>query len=337
MRARRHPGMEVRDLFFGLLLATLFVLAALIVKPFVSYVLAAVLLAFVLRPAHLRLAPAVGERPSGALLVVLAVLVTIVPATAISAVVVSDAAEASDDIRQRPVLNAIERALNSAGLEVSLPSEVQAAPQQLLRVFVGEAPDLIGATVQFLIGLSLVAFLLYYMLVDGERFVAWVREITPLPAEMQDRLYAEANAITWAVLKGHLFTGVAQGILGGLGLLVAGVPNALFWTVVMILASFVPIVGVTVVWAPAGLYLLLTGDVAGGAFLLVYGATVVSWVDNYLRAFVVDRGSDLHPGVIIVGVLGGIYFMGALGLFIGPIVLAIFKATLTVFDDYYGA
>lgn len=336
MGNRRRGGVIVRDLFFALLLATLFVLAALIVRPFLSYVLAAILLAFVLHPAHRRLEPRVGERPSGALLVVFAILVTVVPATAISAVVVSDAAEASDDIQQRPLLNAIERALNSAGLDVSLPSEVRAAPQQLLRVFVGEAPDLIGATVQFTIGLSLVAFLLYYMLVDGERFVAWIRDITPLPPEMQDHLYAETNAITWAVLKGHLFTGIAQGVLGGLGLLVAGVPNPLFWTVVMILASFVPIVGVTVVWAPAGIYLLLTGQVTGGIFLLAYGATVVSWIDNYLRAFVVDRGSDLHPGVVIVGVLGGIYFMGALGLFIGPIVLAIFKATLTVFDDYYG-
>lgn len=329
--------MDIRDLFFGLLLATLFVLTALIVEPFVSYVLAAVLLAFVLRPAHRRLAPSVGERPSAFLLVILAILAAVVPATAVTSVVVSDAADASDDIKQRPILNAIEGALNRAGLNVSLPAEVNALPRQLFRVFVGEAPDLIGATVQFLIGLSLVAFLVYYMLLDGPRFVEWLREITPLPAEMQDHLYDEANTITWAVLKGHIFTGVAQGVLGGLGLVVAGVPNPLFWTVVMILASFVPIVGVTIVWVPAGLYLLATNHVLAGVLLLVYGATVVSWVDNYLRAFVVDRGSDLHPAVIIVGVLGGIYFMGALGLFIGPIILAVFKATLTVFDEFYDA
>lgn len=327
--------MNVRDAFFAVLLASLAVLAWFVVRPFVSYVLAAGLLAFVLFPAQKRLGPRIGERVAAFALVVVAVAATTVPFALLSAYLLPDAAETTEQVARRPILNRVETVFGRIGVEVEL-GDVEAVSRQLLDLFVGNLSELLGTTVRIIIGLSVLVFVLYYLLVDGPALIRWIRDLTPLSADVQDQLYGETYRVTWAVLKGHVFVGLAQGVLGGVGLFVAGVPDALFWTLVMVLFSFVPVMGVGLVWVPAGLYLLFVGRIPAGVFLLVYGATVVSWVDNYLRAYLVDMESGLHPAVVLVGVVGGVYFMGALGLFLGPVILAVFKATVVVVDDYYG-
>lgn len=327
--------MNIRDAFFAVLLASLAALAWFVVRPFVSYVLAAGLLAFVLFPAQKRLGPRIGERFAAFALVAVAVAATIVPFALLSAYFLPDAAETTEEVTRRPILNRVEAAFGRFGVDVEL-GDVDAISRQLLDLFVGNLSELLGTTVRVIIGLSVLVFVLYYLLVDGPTLIRWIRDLTPLSSDVQDELYGETYRVTWAVLKGHIFVGLAQGVLGGIGLFVTGVPDAFFWTVVMVLFSFVPVMGVGLVWVPAGLYLLFVGRIPAGVFLLVYGATVVSWVDNYLRAYLVDMESGLHPAVVLVGVLGGVYFMGALGLFLGPVILGVFKATVVVVDDYYG-
>ncbi|WP_158057257.1 AI-2E family transporter [Halorussus halophilus] len=326
--------MDVRDVFFALLLGALFVLAVLVVRPFLAYILAAGLLAFVLHPAQRRLSPRIGTRPAALALVVLAVLMTTVPIVLLSVSVLPEAAKTAEEVAHRPVLDRAERVLQSVGVPVEF-GDADAVSRQLVDLLVGNVSELLTTTVKLVLGLSLLVFVLYYLLVDGQSLIRWVRDVTPLDAEIQEELYTETNQVTWAVLKGHVFVGVVQGVLGGVGFFLVGLPNVLFWTMVMVLFAFVPVVGVGAVWVPGGLYLVATGQVVPGVALLVYGATVVSWVDNYLRAYAVDFQAGLHPAVVLVGVVGGIYFMGALGLFLGPVLLAVFKATVTVVDDYY--
>lgn len=315
----------------------LLVLAVLTLSAFTSYIVAAALLAFLLYPVHQRLSGAIGARLSAFLLVVSATVAAAIPLAAIVGVVVTNATEVSDELDQRPLLAAVDRLLTALGISVDLPAAVRELQSQLLTTLVGEASDLFGVAAKLLIGVSLAVFLLYYLLVDGARFVTWVRELSLLRPDVQDELYANAQTITWAVLKGHILVSVFQGLAGGIGLYVAGVPNAAFWTIAMVLLAFVPVIGVAAVWIPASVYLFLADQTGSALFLFVYGSTVVSWIDNYLRAFLVDRESGLHAGIVLAGVLGGIYFWGALGLFIGPIILGLFKAALIVYVDVYGS
>jgi predicted PurR-regulated permease PerM len=126
-----------------------------------------------------------------------------------------------------------------------------------------------------------------------------------------------------------------QGVVAGVGLFVAGIPNATFWTIVMMVLAMVPIVGVAPVLGGATIYLAVEGRLLAAALLVVYGTSVVAITDDYLRALVIDKESSLHSAVILLGVFGAAYFIGAIGLFVGPILLALFKATLEVFTDYY--
>ncbi|WP_433630197.1 AI-2E family transporter [Halomicrococcus sp. NG-SE-24] len=324
--------MNVRDGFFALLVTVLTVLAYLIVQPFVTYVLAAVLLAFLLYPLQRRYASRFGPRTTALGLLAVAVAVLLVP---VGLVVLALGNIATSNVTDRPVLRQVERLAGRFGVSIDVPSDAAGLGEQFVQLFAGQLTEVVGATVNAFIGLTLFVFLLYYFLVDGAQFVGWIRDLTPLPPDVQDELYAEANRITWAVIEGHVLVGLVQGLLGGLGLFVAGVPNAALWTLVMVLFAFVPVVGVAAVWLPATVYLLVAGRFLAAGFLFAYSATVISWIDNYLRAFLVDRGADLHPSVVLVGVVGGLFVMGPLGLFFGPIVLALYKAVLLVVDDYY--
>jgi len=105
----------------------------------------------------------------------------------------------------------------------------------------------------------------------------------------------------------------------------------------MIVLALLPLIGAFLVWAPAATYLITVGRPAWGLFLFVYGAGVVGLIDNYARPIVIDRGAHLNPGVVLVGVFGGVYAVGAVGLFVRPIFLAVLATTITAFDEEYDA
>jgi len=138
------------------------------------------------------------------------------------------------------------------------------------------------------------------------------------------------------VLIGHVLVAVIQGVIAGVGLTLVGIPNAVFWTFVMVLLALIPLIGTFAVWAPASAYLAWTGNTTPAVALFVYGVFVVGISDEYLRPVLVNRYAKLGPSVIIVGVLGGLTVFGFMGIFVGPIIVGSLKAAIEVYDDHYG-
>ena len=101
------------------------------------------------------------------------------------------------------------------------------------------------------------------------------------------------------------------------------------------LLSIIPLIGSGLVWVPAFIYLLLLNRAGPAIFLLLYSTIVVGLTDNFLRPLLVDEDADLHPATILVGVIGGVFLLGAPGLFVGPIILGVLKSTLMVFRNNY--
>ncbi|MEM4781276.1 MAG: AI-2E family transporter, partial [Halalkalicoccus sp.] len=126
-----------------------------------------------------------------------------------------------------------------------------------------------------------------------------------------------------------------EGAIAGLGLFATGIPNAAFWTFVMIVLALLPLIGAFMVWAPAAGYLFVIGEAGSATLLFAYGIVVVSMIDNYARPILIDREAQLNPGVILVGVFGGVYALGFVGLFVGPIALGVLAAALVTFAEEY--
>ncbi|MFP4175101.1 MAG: AI-2E family transporter [Halobacteriales archaeon] len=329
--------MNQRRAFVLLTVAVSSLLALLVLLPFVEYIIASVLLGYVLYPFKDLLEPYTGEKVASFIPIVFALFLIVAPILIVSIVVVQDAVELTRNIDATTFdFTPVEQLVYEyTGEELNITEQVSSVGQRIGNVLVGSLSQVFGLVSRVLLGTTLFVFLLYYVLKDGEDFVAWSKDVSPLPPDITGRLYERLGEMTHAVVYGHLFVAVVQAILTGAALVAVGLPNPLFWSFVMLFLAVLPIVGVFLVWGPASVYLVATGEVVAGVALALYGATIVSVSDNLLRSYLVDRDTGLNPGVVLIGVLGGIYAMGIIGLFIGPVILGAFKATLAVYKNNY--
>lgn len=317
----------------------LLVFTVLLVRPFLEFVLLAVLLAFPLRPIHQRFEGRFGPRTTAAGLVVGTTIAVILPLLWLLWVVIRETTTFVRRIRRGEIeFTELEASIRDVtGQNVDL---MEMARRSLQETGIGTVDGAIGAfgtVADLLIGAALTIFLLYYFLKDADRFGSWLRRTVPLPDHVYAQLRREFDDVMWAVLASHVFIAVVQGVVAGLGLMVLGVPKAVFWTVVMIFLAVMPIIGSFLVWGPAVVYLVSIGRPVAGVALFVYGTLVVSFCDDFLRPLIIDRYTEtrLNPSAIILGVLGGIYVFGFIGVFFGPVVIGSLRAVLDVYRREY--
>ena len=332
--------MNVRRGFLLSLIALLLLVSFALIQPFLQFVLLALLLAFVLYPLQRRLESRMGQGIAATVLVVGAVIAFFIPFIVVGATVAGDAMQLAQQLQSGGFggfgLSRVESLIQQyAGIQIDLASRVSAYAESAAQAVAGSVPAVFSTFTHITIGLGLLVFLLFFLLKDGEKLYAWVRNTTPLPATVQDDLYTGLNDITWAVLVGHVLVAIVQGSIAGIGLIVTGIPNAVFWTFLMIVLSLIPVVGSILIWGPAAIYLVTSGQTVAGVALAVWGLIVVSATDDFLRPILVDRYAELNPSIIIVGVIGGVYLIGFMGLFIGPILVGALKVVLEIFDEYY--
>ena len=323
--------------FLLLLIGLVSAVTLLIVAPFIEYVIAALILSYVLYPLHSRLKQRIGGVASALSLIFATVIAIIVPLIYIVSVFVDDlralaAGETGLDTAT------IERRLSGIlgeEIEIELTELLAAAGDQLITVLFNSYTSIVTFALQSGIGIALMLFLVYYLLRDGPAFVDWGKDTVPLPPHVTDDLVSKIDATTWGVVIGHIVVALLQALIAGIGLWVAGIPKVIFWTFVMAVLSLLPLIGSFLVWGPAAAYLVVIDEVTAGVLLVLYGVVLVSLFDNYARPILIDQQAGLNPGVILVGVAGGVYSIGFTGLFVGPIVIGVLVATLKTFREEY--
>ncbi len=167
-------------------------------------------------------------------------------------------------------------------------------------------------------------FALFYFLIDGERLVGKIMELSPLKDKYEKILIARFNSIIQAVLKETFFIAFLQGILSGVLFWLTGVASPIILGVVATLASFLPSVGAGLVWLPVGITMIILGYPIKGFVILAVGALVISTIDNVLRPKLMGKSSQVHPLLILLSTFGGLLIFGISGFIVGPIVMALF-------------
>jgi predicted PurR-regulated permease PerM len=155
--------------------------------------------------------------------------------------------------------------------------------------------------------------------------------LSPLRDEHEKRLSQKFVSMTKATLKGTVVVGTIQGILGGIMFAIAGVPSFVMWGVIMVIFSIIPAIGSGIVWAPAGIIMLISGNVWQGFFILAFGGFFISFIDNIIRPKLVGGDTEMHPLLVFFATLGGLMAFGIIGFVIGPVIMALF---LTLWDIY---
>jgi predicted PurR-regulated permease PerM len=176
------------------------------------------------------------------------------------------------------------------------------------------------------VGLMLVAF--FFFLVDGKKLVQWVATVAPLPEQqILDILYDFRN-VSVAVLLSSLGTAGAQSMAALAGYLVTGVPHPVFFALVTFVVAFIPAIGATSVVLGCAGWLLITGHTQPAIYLALWGALVVSFIDNLVKPWLLKGKMEIHGGLIFFALIGGIATFGPVGLVAGPLILSFFLAVV---------
>ncbi|MGX2040482.1 AI-2E family transporter [Methylocaldum sp. MU1018] len=166
-------------------------------------------------------------------------------------------------------------------------------------------------------------FLMFFVYRDGHRLIRDVRRGLLLAlGERADEYLSTAEVTVKAVVYGIVLTAIAQGVMAGIGYWIVGIRAPVLLAAFTTFFALIPF-GTVVVWVSASLWLLLNGDYGAGVVLFLWGALVVSWIDNLVRPLVISRTTRIPFVVVMFGVLGGLTSFGFIGLFVGPVILAV--------------
>lgn len=327
--ARRVAAFAFLVLIFGL---TFWVLS-----PFLASLAWAGILAYVTWPLHQRLRQRLpGRDTASALLMTLGVAATLLlPLLWLMFTVAGDVAAASAALKQvathgLPALPAGVRGWPGGEWIILQYQHVQADPAWVRAQL--DALDLTDiANLKLVAGgvgrntakFGLAVFALFFLYRRGDSVLAQVHSVATRWLGEAARGYLQAVGVTVrAVVFGIVLTALAQGMLAGLGYWVAGVAAPALWGVITALVSLIPFVG-PVVWLGLSLNLLAHGETQAALGLFLWGALVVSWVDNLIRPLVISGPTRIPFLLVFLGVLGGLHAFGLIGLFLGPVLLAV--------------
>lgn len=321
-------------LFIGVLIAA----SGWILKPFLPALIWATMVVVATWPVMLRVQRHLGNRRTPAVIVMtlLVLLVLVVPLSMAIATLVENADRivyfgkyvASFEMPSPPAWLATVPLVGdklqhgwlqlAAAGESGLVAKVAPYAGNLTKWFVREVGGFGLVFVQFLLTVALSAILY----ASGEQAAAEVRRFGHrLAGERGDGAVVLAAQAVRAVALGVGITALVQSVLGGIGLAIAGVPFAAILTALMFMLCIAQL-GPALVLAPAVVWLYWSGDTGWGTFLLVW-TVIVGTMDNFLRPLLIKQGADLPLLLILAGVIGGLLAFGLVGIFVGPVVLAV--------------
>lgn len=215
---------------------------------------------------------------------------------------------------------------------VDLVSSITQAAQAFSGSLVEQSTNLIKSIVWLILNFFLLVFAMYFFFKDGVFIVESIEKIIPLPKHFGTEIFQKFRQVSLAMLYGVFLTAIVQGILGGIGLAVAGIQNPIFWGTVMAFFGMLPIGGTGIVWLPASLILIAGEHYAAGVGLLIWGSLIVAFVDNLIKPFIISRQTKTYPLATFLVVLGGLMVFGLKGAIIAPMVLAALVSLIHIYQ-----
>jgi predicted PurR-regulated permease PerM len=205
---------------------------------------------------------------------------------------------------------------------------------QLQRVsgfMLGFSLSVAGNIVTGIVKAFFVIFTMYYLFRDGDKILDKLPAALPLSRPQSEAIISRTREVVNASVYGVVSIAALQGLLGGLAFWILGLPSPLLWAVLMTFICMIPMLGSFLVWVPLSIYLIVHGHLTKAILLIIWGALVISTIDNFLRPRLIKNQTRLHELFVFFSVLGGISVFGLLGIVLGPVVLAI---TLGLLQTY---
>jgi len=227
---------------------------------------------------------------------------------------------------------------DKAGIKISeeftteIYSRLISIAQETITAF---GPKMIVNIAGFILFSFLAIFIMYYLLKNSEKVIHTFGIYFPLRYKNIDILLDEIGKKTKTLIFGQLLIAVIQGSVGALGFFLFGISGVLLWGLIMVIMSFLPVLGPAIIWFPAGIILLIKEEYFNGIGILLWGFIIISTIDNVIRPKLTSSLGQIHPVTVLLGVFIGLKEWGVIGLIIGPIFISILVILIKMFREEY--
>jgi predicted PurR-regulated permease PerM len=285
------------------------------------------------------------------LLTTLVILVVIVPTISLTTVLARESVdlyqELNDLAESGRLGEILERFHNSAAGRIWArlmpmladwridPTDVALRASKAVSSFLAaQAPAAAANVLRYVASFFFTTFALFFFFRDGERMVRGLRDLIPMEPVHKDAILKRLYDTLSAVVQGALVTAAVQGVLAGIGFWIVGVRYAIVLGGATALLSLVPFAG-PLIWVSVDLYLLATGHYGQALVLLAWGVLVVGMADNFVRPLIIGGRTQIPTVYLFFGILGGLQAYGFLGIFLGPVLIAILVAFVQIYRERY--
>lgn len=217
--------------------------------------------------------------------------------------------------------------------KTGLRSAIDSFPAKMSQLLLSTATALVRGLASFLGQGVITLFILFFVFRDGAATALRAAALLPVEREHMDRLFTRIRDSVFANLYGILAVALVQGLLTGAAFAILGIPSPILFGIVAAVFSLVPLVGPSLVWLPASIFLFTTGHWMRGLFLLAWGVIIVGMADNVIRPLVIMGRVKLHPLILLFALVGGVQQFGFIGLFIGPVVMSLILALVDMLHE----
>lgn len=326
--------------FFGLLVIAAY-MVWLISAPFLSAIALAIIIVTICQPLHhkvKRIVPRNNKSVAAFLTTVLVLVAIVLPLVLLSSLVVGQLVDfyqgfnVAQEVQQPGSIDLLEAKIQAfvPGYDIDIREQIKLIAEW----FASNLGAIFAGTVSTLFTFLIAIIGSFYFFRDGDELLQLLIKASPLPDSEDKIIFARMGAAVRAVATGTLLLALIQGTLVSIGFAVVGLQHAVLWGSLASVGALMPGVGTSIVTGPAVIYLFATGSTVPAIGLLIWSVLIVGLVDNFVGPYLISRGNNMHPFIILIAVLGGISLFGPIGFIIGPVIVTLFLVLLEIYSQY---
>ena len=321
-----------------IILLGLIVLSYFVIKPFLLSALSGIFLALIFTPAYKKLKKYVkNKNVSATLICLLLAVIIIVPIWFLTPMLVKQSINIFIGSQQIDLITPLKNTFPSLFSYETFSNEIASTIQSFVTKITNSMMNILSNLIldfpKLFLHFLIVVFTFFFVLRDGDKLVSYIQSVLPFSKDVEIKLFKSSKDITFSVLYGQVVLGIVQGLIVGVAFFIFGVPNALLFTLLACLAGIFPIIGTTIVWLPVAIYMVISGGAIFQALGVVVFGVLSSILENVIKPIFISKRTRVHSAIILIGMVGGLFVFGILGVILGPLILSYLLIVLEIYRD----
>jgi predicted PurR-regulated permease PerM len=316
---------------YALILILLF-LSYLILKPFLTIIILSLAIAYMTFPLQKRFRKYLNENITAGLLTLALLLIILIPIIILGNALLTETTKLYVSTNQETFQTLLEK------INITLSPEIQSHLNEITKTatsylmsglasFIFSIPNLI---INFFIAIVII----FFTLRDGDKVINKILEIFPIEETYKQKFIKRITTTLESLFYGIISLSLIEGFVALIGFYLLGIKSPLILALAIIMTAILPGIGATVVWIPLTIFALIQGNITQAILIALFGSIILSTlIDTFLRAKILGMRANIHPLIVIIGVIGGLAAFGPTGIIIGPLVLSLLELAIEIYRE----